>query len=200
MSKKRRPAPPPLAETRRRAPARRSGPPEWLLPVGLASAGVILLAVVVIGLAQFTRIGAAPGSSASGQTVDDIQCQAQEQVVYHIHAHLAIVVNGQSRVVPANIGIPGTCIYWLHSHDTDGVIHVESPTQRTYTLGNWFDIWGQPLSSNQVGGDKGTVIAYVNGQRYSGDPRAIPLQAHAVIQLDVGTDVAPKPYTFANGL
>jgi hypothetical protein len=216
MSKKRagaapRPAPP------RRGRNRGGGAP-WLLPVGVGAA--VLIAFVVV-LYLYARSGPAQpvpaaGGVATGQTIDGIQCQTTEQVVYHIHAHLAIFANnGLPRTVPRAIGIPnpqtsdgpdgpfvvsGTCFYWLHSHLADGVMHVESPTQRTYTLGNWFDIWGQPLSASQVGADKGAVFAYVNGQRYTGDPRAIPLTAHAVIQLDVGTDVAPRPYTFASGL
>jgi len=51
-----------------------------------------------------------------------------------------------------------------------------------------------------VGSDQGTVIAYVNGQRWTGDPRQIPLTRHAVIQLNVGTDVAPRPFTFPSDL
>ncbi len=222
MSKKRRMAPPPPAPTSRRQPARRrTGPPEWVAPVAIATGGVILLAVIVFAVVLFARSGTtqssgtAPNPSATGQTIDGIQCQTQEQVLYHIHTHLAIYANGQPREVPPGIGIPdpqtenstegpfvasGSCFYWLHTHLKDGIMHVESPSQRTYTLGNFFDLWGQPLGANQVGSDKGTVIAYVNGQRYSGDPRDIPLEAHAVIQLNVGTDVAPKPYTFANGL
>jgi hypothetical protein len=193
------------------------------MPVGIATAVVVALALIVFGLVAYARGGAsqqAAGSSgsttkATGQTIDGIQCQTQEQVLYHIHAHLAIYANGQPVTVPMGTGIPdpqvqnstegpfvasGDCFYWLHSHLVDGIIHVESPVQRTYTLGNWFDIWGEPLSTTRVAGHSGTVIAYVNGQRYDGDPRAIPLQAHSVIQLDVGTDVAPKPYTFASGL
>jgi hypothetical protein len=117
--------------------------------------------------------------------------------------------------VPAAIGIPnpqveqssngpfvvsGSCFYWLHSHTGDGVIHVESPTQRTFTLGNYFDLWGQLLKADQVETDRGQVTAYLNGQRFSGDPRTMPLTAHAVIHLDVGTDTAPAPYTFAPNL
>jgi len=152
---------------------------------------------------------------ATGQTVDGIACERQEQALYHIHAHLAIFVRGQPRQVPEGIGIPnpqtqpstegpfvvsGSCFYWLHSHAADGVIHVEAPVQRTFTLGDWFDLWGQPLTSAQVAADSGTVIAYVNGRRHDGDPRSIPLESHAVIQLDVGTDVAPQPYAFPAGL
>jgi hypothetical protein len=88
----------------------------------------------------------------------------------------------------------------MHSHTADGIIHIESPVQRTYTLGNWFDIWGQPLSATQVGPAHGTVIAYVDGQRVAGNPRDIVLGAHTVIQLDVGKDIALQPYTFPQGL
>jgi hypothetical protein len=220
MSKKRtgvqpRPGqrPPPV----RKPPVRRPGLPGWVLPLAMT---VVALAIIFGAAILYYRqtpssTPAAPSTAAGGQTVDGIQCQTSEQVAYHIHAHLAIFADGQPRTVPLGIGIPspqvdnstgtpfvvgGSCFYWLHSHTTDGVIHIESPNQRTYTLGNWFDIWGQPLSTTQVAGAKGAVTAYVNGQRYTGDPRQIPLTAHAVIQLNVGADVAPRPYAFAQGL
>lgn len=148
--------------------------------------------------------------------MDGITCQQSEQLVYHIHAHLSVFANGQHGIIPAGIGITpprslvqtssgpvvvaGTCFYWLHSHTEDGIIHIESPITRTYTLGNYFDIWGQPLSATQVGPARGLVIAYVNGERFTGDPRSIPLTAHGLIQVDVGKDVAPQPFTFPAGL
>jgi len=191
--------------------------PPWLLPVAMT---VVALVVIFVALYLFSQqkpspSPGVPSTAPTGQTVDGIQCQTSEQAVYHIHAHLAIFVDGQAQTVPYGIGIPnpqvdnssgepfvggGSCFYWLHTHATDGIIHIESPDQRTYTLGNVFDIWGQKLSSNQVGTNTGTVTAYVNGQRSTGDPRQIPLTAHAVIQLNVGTDVAPKPYTFPSNL
>jgi len=125
-------------------------------------------------------------------------------------------VNGSARQVPAAIGIPGavaqstpagsfveegTCFYWLHTHAADGIIHIESPVQRTYTLGNFFDEWGQPLSASRVGPASGHVVALYNGQVFKGDPRDIPLTAHAQIQLEVGTPlVAPEHITFPQGL
>jgi hypothetical protein len=155
-------------------------------------------------------------AAAHGSTVNGIQCNSGEQTVYHIHAHLAVFVDGAQRTVPYGIGIPGgtatpeatggpyvgsgTCFYWLHSHDQSGVIHIESPVQKLYTLGDYFAIWGQPLANGQVGPAKGTLTVYVNGTRYTGDPRSITLNAHALIQLDVGTNVPPQPYTFPAGL
>jgi hypothetical protein len=149
----------------------------------------------------------APASTTTpGSTVDEIQCGATEQLVYHIHAHLAVYDHGALRSLPAGVGIPGSqaeqtqygpiaaggnCIYWLHTHTTDGVIHVESPIQRIYTLGNFFDEWRQPLSSTQVAGVSGKVLAYVNGKVWTKSLKSIPLDPHSVIQLDVGTPAPP---------
>ncbi|MGH3274010.1 MAG: hypothetical protein ACRDNZ_06740, partial [Streptosporangiaceae bacterium] len=97
--------------------------------------------------------------------------------------------------------VSGTCFYWLHTHAADGVIHIESPVQRTYTLGQFFDEWGQPLGPGQVGPDRGHVTALVNGKVDQGNPRDIPLTAHARIQLEVGTPlIAPVPVSWPNGL
>jgi hypothetical protein len=137
-----------------------------------------------------------------GAPVDAITCNTSEQVVYHIHAHLTVFVGGIQQQVPFGVGIPGaavqstpqgafvvsgSCFYWLHTHAADGIIHVESPDQRTFTLGQFFDIWGQALSPNQIGASKGAVVAFYDGEHYLADPRDIPLTAHANIQLDLGS-------------
>jgi hypothetical protein len=153
---------------------------------------------------------------ATGKTVDGISCDRGEQVAFHIHAHLTVFVNGAARQVPAAIGIPGaqatntpngpfiasgTCFYWLHTHAPDGIIHIESPVQRTYTLGDFFDIWGQPLGPDQAGPARGPVTALYNGQVYRGNPRNIPLEKHAQIQLEVGKPlISPASISFPNGL
>jgi hypothetical protein len=93
-----------------------------------------------------------------------------------------------------------SCLYWLHSHTPDGVIHMESPEQRSFTLGNYFDVWGQPLSASQVGPAKGTVTAFVDGKQVTGNPRDIKLGEHVNIQLDVGKVVPFKSYTYSEGL
>jgi len=159
---------------------------------------------------------ASTATIATGQSVNGISCQSSEQTIFHVHAHLTIFVNGSPRQVPAGIGIPGArtqntaqgpfvisgnCFYWLHTHAADGIVHIESPVQRTYTLGDFFDVWGQPLGPGQAGPAKGRVTAIYNGQVYQGNPRGVPLAAHAQIQLEVGTPlIAPITITFPNGL
>jgi len=163
-------------------------------------------------------VSALAGTStiASGSTVDGISCEASEQVLFHIHAHLTVFVNGAQHQIPYGIGIPGaqvqntaqgpfvvsgTCFYWLHTHADDGIIHIESPVQRIYTLGDFFDIWGKQLGPNEIGPYAGHVIAIYNGRLFVGNPRNIPLTAHAQIQLELGRPlIAPVSISFPSGL
>jgi len=140
-----------------------------------------------------------------GQPVDGIPCATSEAVAVHVHSHLAILVNGATLQVPPYIGIAlqptsptGSCLYWIHTHDASGVIHVEAgdpsaPNGGPYTLGMFFDIWGQPLARTQIGPFRGNVIAFVNGQPYNGNLAAIPLRSHQRVVLEVGRSVIPPP-------
>jgi hypothetical protein len=158
-----------------------------------------------IPLQTGTRLASTDGA-ASGGTVDGIRCDASEQVAHHIHAHLAVFGNEASRSIPYGIGVvtrsvsataqgpfveATRCYYWLHTHAVDGIIHVESPTLGQYTLGDFFDIWRQPLSTVRLGPATGPITAYVNGGAYTGDPRGIVLREREEIQLDVGTPTVP---------
>jgi hypothetical protein len=158
----------------------------------------------------------APPTGATGRPVDGIDSDTAERLAFHIHAHLQIYVDGQQRALPPGIGVVpplqvqqtaqgpfvvgGAGFYWLHTHDDSGVVHVESPVQRRFTLGELFDLWGQPLGPDQVGPARGPVTALVDGVVVGGDPRNIPLTAHAVVQLDVGTVVPFRTYAFPPAL
>jgi hypothetical protein len=79
------------------------------------------------------------------------------------------------------------CYYWLHTHAQDGIIHIESPSESSYTLGQFFAIWDQPLSSTEVGPEEGALTVFVNGTPYRGDPADIVLVPHEDIEIDVGS-------------
>ena len=160
-----------------------------------------------INLANTLQIGKPsfpPGNTKGGgfgSPVDGIECATMEQQVFHIHTQLSLFVKGKQIEIPRFIGmVPnanGGCLYWLHTHDASGVIHVESPEIRDFTLGNFFHVWGEDLSRTQVGPYSGPVTAYVNGGKYDGDLSAIPLRSHQEITLEVGMPlVTPPNYTF----
>jgi len=187
---------------------------------GVVLAGAALVAAIVAVALTRHPAHAAAGIGPEGVVMENgtpLASADTESVAYHIHARLAVYVTGQLRPIPMGIGIgpplqvsstpagsfvsSGSCFSWLHTHAADGIIHVESPTNRVYTLGNFFDVWGEPLSTTQVGPAHGPVTAYVNGVVFPGDPRSIPLTSHEVIQLDVGTPlVPPQPVTIPSSL
>jgi hypothetical protein len=142
-------------------------------------------------------------SGGQGQPVDGITCESGEQLAFHVHAHLFILRDGLSQPVAANVGIPGgallpKCIYWLHTHDRTGVIHMEAPSPQSFTLGQFFDIWGQPLTSSQVALNPvaGQLQVFVDGHAFSGDPRSIVLQAHTQVVIEIGKKVKLPGFDF----
>jgi hypothetical protein len=154
---------------------------------------------------------ASANTTTPGTPVDGITCRSgPEQVVkWHIHTHVAIYVRGQQKRLPAGIGITNPklsehlstglfvdtglndCLYWLHTHSNDDIVHIESPTKQPFTLGQLFDIWRQPLGPEVVGPASGQVVVFENGKRIQGDPRTVPLLKQGDIQLDVGRPVVP---------
>lgn len=157
-----------------------------------------------LGTAHFKQYNTPAGGH--GQPVDGITCLGMEGSGLHVHTHLSLYANGKQMQIPKLVGFAvdptkpgGGCLYWIHTHDASGIIHVEAPEVDPplggshYTLGMLFDIWGEPLSSTGIAGFNGPVTAYVNGESYTGDLRDIPLMSHQQIVLEVGTPIVPPP-------
>ena len=152
----------------------------------------LLLAVAFLIVAVPSGAGA-QSSPLSALPIDGVKCESMEGAVVHIHQHLQMYDRGRSVELPANIGIPGGqgCLYWLHTHNNDGIIHNEVPIKKTFTLGQFFDIWGQDLSWTQAGpvhaARRRKLVIQVNGHGYKGkDPRNILLTNHEEIVIQSG--------------
>jgi hypothetical protein len=153
---------------------------------------------------------AAPTDAAAAVRAAGLAMLGEEGNVIHIHAHLDVTVDGQPVVVPGGIGIgrSGQGISPLHTHNASGVIHIESPVKRAYTLGEFFTEWDVSLSPGNVGGlhagDAKTLRVFVNGVQVTGNPAALIINAHdeiAVIYGDPRSAVSiPSRYEFPSGL
>lgn len=142
-------------------------------------------------------------NGGKGETIDGVPCRVMDET-FHIHSHLAIVLNGQLLTIPNQLGqvaatgtTPG-CFYQIHNHDEAGRLHVEAPAPVNYVLGSFFKIWGQPLTRDNVGGITGLpIVFYVtdNGvvTRYDGDPAAIELRSHRLITIQIGSQLTAIP-------
>jgi hypothetical protein len=140
-----------------------------------------------------------------------IPALSAEGEVLHIHQHLDIWVHGQPVEVPGGIGIDTGQGFLspLHTHNASGEIHIESPAQRSFSLGQFFDIWGVRLSQDCLAGyctrGQEALRNFVGGQPFDGDPRSIVLTAHEEIVLAFGTasqlpSPVPSSYSFPAGL
>ena len=79
---------------------------------------------------------------------------------------------------------------------------------QTVTLGEFFTDWDVSLSTDSIGGfwagDGKTLRAFVNGNPITGNPAALPINAHDEIVVIYGTappgESIPAHYDFAAGL
>lgn len=142
------------------------------------------------------------GGTATGSTVQGVPCTAPVDT-FHIHSHLSIIVNGTAQAIAANAGIIDTasldCHYYIHTHDRSGKLHIEAPAAGTFTLGQFFAIWGQPLTSTNVAGVTNmprTVYITESGHvtEFTGDPATIALQSHRHIAIVLGTAITQVPF------
>jgi hypothetical protein len=232
--KSRTPAPPRKVQApQRRTDPKRPRSPEdrrfLFMAIGFALTGVIAVGVAVLFLFVFNdsnkaavdipnsdslvgvQTGPAPWNAALDTLPDRLKplglnALTTEGEVVHIHQHLDIYVNGKKVTVPSQIGIyDGQFLTELHTHDASGIMHVESPTKRTFDLAQFFGVWGVRLTPSCVGGYCKELMPwrlYVDGKPYQGDPRALELKAHQEIAIVIGTPpkVIPSKYKFPPGL
>lgn len=172
----------------------------WTDPPPFATQPLTLTFGGAIGDTSYWPDGNTP-TGGTGANVDGLTCSPSMSVIFHVHAHLAVINNGHWLQLPQNIGRLQQCDYEMHTHDHTGIIHIEAPTVKDYTLGNFFDIWGQPLTNTNVGGITGNVVAYINdngeARRYMGDLRAIKLTSHRDVTLQIGTPAVSTLATYS---
>lgn len=149
-------------------------------------------------------------AGAHGDPMAGLVCYpgADAPSAYHVHSHLSIFLDNVQLQLPSVIGMitladGSKCTYSLHMHDHSGKIHVEGPAPAVFTLGQFFQIWGQPLEPDNIAGLTGKpVVIYVtdnNGvvTEASGDWHDIELISHREITIQVGSPIDEIPnYTW----
>ncbi len=156
---------------------------------------------VIVGIAVAATAGALLYQPPQVMAISGVECNRTEQLNYHVHTHINVFVDGREQEVPDNVGRLTSCLYWLHTHATNGVIHVEAPQTREFTLGQFLDIWQQTHDSTEffdsVQGKN--VTAYVDGEQFEGSYRDVPLESLIQIALVYGEPPAniPDEFNFA---
>ncbi len=122
----------------------------WIIPV-----------VVVVALIGFVVQSKDEASSSEPEVSVETQterasqafvqsCTTDMKTTFHIHPKLTILLNGELQTIPTDVGTRPGCMNPLHTHGTDGVIHVESPEKKDFTLGDFFLVWGKTFTKDQI--------------------------------------------------
>jgi hypothetical protein len=159
---------------------------------------VILLAALALALSPVHPwpIGAGPKYQlpAASPAVRAGICQSRP---VRFAAHVEVFANRRVVVLPQGIGVGPNCRYAASTNSPTGVIRLT----RAVTIGDLFRIWGQPLGTSRLLSFHGTTLAFVDGRRWSGNPRRIRLTRHAQVVLEIGGYLAPHPsYLFSKGM
>lgn len=133
---------------------------------------VAVVAITAVGLIVWGSLNRSRRTDAShdGKTSREVAftCTTDMATEFHIHPVLKIVIDGTEETLPVNIGIENGCMHPLHTHDSTGIVHVESPVKRDFTLGDFFAVWGKEFTRDQIldrkADDTHTITMTVNGQ------------------------------------
>lgn len=183
----------------------------WLVGGAVLLVAAALAIIAVLLVSRPNSAGAAPGSP-----IDGIECGAMEGTAEHIHAHVAIYIDGQSQVIPRYVGIPTNqripghaCFYWLHTHATTNVIHIEAPRNGTYTFGQFLDVWRDTarwdtqstlagslhvdptIADELAAAQPSNVRVYVGSKAVGSNIRDIVFTDHEDITIEVGRPLRP---------
>lgn len=126
----------------------------------------------------------------------------ESPIVMHEHTNVQIFVHGESQPIPTDIGIDRSSgepfVVSLHTHEESGTVHLESSVSRTFTLGEFFDIWGVRLSPSCMGaycnGETDRLRVFVEGEEVTTNIRDVSLSDQEVVVITYGTaDEVPDP-------
>lgn len=152
----------------------------------------------------------ANGNEAQARA-DAIGLPPESPVVMHEHSNLQLFVHGEAQPTPTDIGIDlsddPAYVASLHTHDDTGTVHMESSVSRTFTLGEFFDIWGVRLSPSCMGAycndAENRLQVFVDGEEVTGNIRNVALEDQRVIAVTYGTqnelpDPIPSEFDFSS--
>lgn len=84
-------------------------------------------------------------------------CLTHGDLTRHEHMYLTVRVNGEFVTIPENTGVntgrcnqPGANMHVVHTHSSDGKLHLEMQTNESVELGVFFDIWGQHFDETGI--------------------------------------------------
>ncbi len=144
--------------------------------------GVGLVVIIAIGLSMMGKSGTTTDRTAREVA---LTCTTDMATKFHIHPNLEIRFDGEVQTMPADVGILPNCMYSLHTHTADGILHVEAPEKKDFTLSDFFAVWDKPFSKTEIldkkTGDTHRIRVTVNGEEVSTYEHTLLVDADKIV-------------------
>ncbi len=105
--------------------------------------------VVIIGI-YFMLKSLSDATPSTPEDLLEYIMKAHANIALHIHPSLEIEILGKKDAIPANIGIEAEGMHVIHTHDSTGTLHVESPYPHQFLLKDFFAIWNRTFSQQCI--------------------------------------------------
>ncbi len=144
--------------------------------------GVGIAAVIAIAFLSISK-------TAEPQNVLDVNLKEHKSLALHIHPKVSIEILGKDYPIPSNIGISSEGMKVIHTHESDGTLHVESPYPHQFYLEDFFTIWGKRFTGTCIfeycADENHSLKIYANGDE-STLYGLLPLYDHDEIKIVYG--------------
>jgi hypothetical protein len=139
-----------------------------------------------IGIGPRYHPSAANAAVAGGRPIGSLRCGTGARFPVHVE----LFARRRVVIVPPRIGVAHAgCSYATRTLLPTGVVEVQA--RGTWTLGDFFRVWGRRFGRSRMLSFKGPVTVFAHGRRVSGDARSLVLTPHAQIVIEVGGYVTP---------
>ena len=120
-----------------------------LIPISWWIGGSVVLGLIAL-IVWLAFYGNETTVSLKSNREVALTCTTDMATKFHIHSNVEIIIKGEKQTIPVGIGVKPNCMNSLHTHDSLGKLHVESPEKRDFTLADFFAVWGKPYSKDQI--------------------------------------------------
>lgn len=144
-----------VQKSRRKKPERKRNSTSSIVGIFL----FIVIVVIAVGSVYYglmpTGQQSQTGTSVNGLPAGDptlTTCVSDSpgNVLISFKVNIRIILSGVEFKMPAKIGEEAGCTRPLHTLDTSGTVYVTSPVNYPYTLQDFFAVWGQVFTRNQI--------------------------------------------------
>lgn len=149
--------------------------------VGTVSIALMIVAVSIFALSSGEDV---PRDPSDNYFVDESEIP---RGFVHYHPKLQVIIHGEERVIPANLGL-GQVHLPVHTHDTTGELHYETsrPSVKVSTLGYFVnEVWGVEFNRECImeycSGPEGNLTMTVNGELNTKFDKYVPKDGDEII-------------------